>query len=70
MAERRAEPRKGFAMAVGVTVWLAGLLIALMLGMGSAYVVVSSVFVGSRVWSRVRASRDESRAQLGTGDPS
>ena len=51
--------RPGFAVAVGVTVWLGGLLIALMLGMGSAYFVVSGVFISSRVWARLRARRDE-----------
>ena len=51
--------RPGFVMAVGITVWLAGLLVALMLGMGSAYLVVSGVFLSSRVWTRLRERRDE-----------
>lgn len=53
----RTSPRPGFVAAVGVTVWLAGMLVALMLGMGSAYVVVSAVFVGSKAVSRLRAGR-------------
>jgi uncharacterized membrane protein YedE/YeeE len=51
--------RPGFAVAVGVTVWLGGLLIALVLGMGSVYVVVSGVFLSSRVWARLRTRRDQ-----------
>ncbi len=51
--------RPGFAVAVAFTVWLGGLLVALMLGMGSAYLVVSSIFVSSRIWARVRERRDE-----------
>ncbi|MDE3006599.1 MAG: hypothetical protein ACPGPI_03750 [Longimicrobiales bacterium] len=51
--------RPGFAMAVGITVWLAGLLVALMLGMGSAYLVVSGVFLSSRFLARLRERRDE-----------
>ena len=51
--------RPGFAVAVALTVWLGGLLVALMLGMGSAYLVVSSIFVSSRIWARVRERRDE-----------
>ena len=51
--------RPGFAVAVACTVWLGGLLVALMLGMGSAYLVVSSIFVSSRIWARVRERRDE-----------
>ena len=51
--------RPGFTVAVGVTVWLGGLLIALMLGMGSAYLVVSGVFLSSRVLARLRERRDE-----------
>ena len=51
--------RPGFTLAVGVTVWLGGLLIALMLGMGSAYLVVSGVFLSSRVLARLRERRDE-----------
>lgn len=54
-----ASVRPGFAAAVGVTVWLGGLLIALVLGMGSAYFVVSGVFLSSRVWARLRNRRDE-----------
>jgi hypothetical protein len=42
-----------------VTVWLGGLLIALVLGMGSVYVVVSGVFLSSRVWARLRTRRDQ-----------
>jgi hypothetical protein len=45
-------------MAVGVTVWLGGLLIALMLGMGSAYVVVSGIFLSARIRARLRDRRD------------
>ena len=62
-----AGTRPGFAAAVGATVWLGGLLVALMLGMGSAYVVVSGVFIGSRVWSRLRASAREQSERLGSG---
>ena len=51
--------RPGFAVAVGATVWLGGLLIALMLGMGSAYLVVSGVFFASRVRARLRERRNE-----------
>ena len=51
--------RPGFAMAVGITVWLAGLLVALMLGMGSAYLVVSGVFLSSSFLARLRERRDE-----------
>jgi hypothetical protein len=40
---------------LGVTLWCAGLLLALVFGMVSAYVVVSAVFVGSKVFARVRA---------------
>lgn len=51
-------PRPGFVAAVGVTVWLGGLLIALMLGMGSAYMVVSGIFVSTRIRTRIRERRD------------
>jgi len=30
----------------------------LMLGMGSAYTVVSGIFVSSRIWARIREKRD------------
>lgn len=50
--------RPGFAVAVGVTVWLAGLLVALMLGMASAYLVVTGVFASTRVWARLRGPRE------------
>lgn len=54
-----AEVRPGFAAAVGATVWLAGLLIAFMLGMGSAYLAISGIFLASRIRARFRERRDE-----------
>jgi hypothetical protein len=40
---------------LAVTLWCMGLLVALMLGMLSAYLVVSGLFIGSKVFARLRA---------------
>jgi hypothetical protein len=40
---------------LAVTLWTAGLLLALVFGMVSAYVVVSVIFVGSKMVARLRA---------------
>ena len=53
-----AAPRPRFVLAVGLTLWLGGLLVALVLGMGSAYVVVSGIVLSTRIRARFRESRD------------
>ncbi|NNF29066.1 MAG: hypothetical protein HKN73_17715 [Gemmatimonadetes bacterium] len=44
-----------FSALLGVTLWLLGLLIALMAGMLSGYLLATMVFVGSKVYGRMRA---------------
>jgi hypothetical protein len=46
---------KDFKVLLKVTLWSAGLLVALLLGMGSAYVVGSGVWFGARLAARMRA---------------
>ncbi len=59
--------RPAFATAVGLTVWLAGLLVAFMLGAGSVYLIVSAIFVGSKAIGRLRGGAASGDA-LGPGD--
>ena len=44
-----------FSTLLGVTLWLLGLLVALMTGMLSGYLLATMVFVGSKVYGRMRA---------------
>lgn len=43
-----------FSALLGVTLWLLGLLVALMTGMLSGYLLATMVFVGSKVYGRMR----------------
>lgn len=44
-----------FSALLGVTLWLLGLLVALMTGMASGYLLATVVFVGSKAYNRLRA---------------
>ena len=56
-----------FGALLGVTLWLAGLLVALMTGMLSGYLLATVVFVGSKAYRRLRRSGDgEEQGRLGT----
>lgn len=58
-----------FKTALAVTLWLVGLLVALAFGMLSAYLIVSGVFVGSKVVKALRARGvDEIRRAIDPGD--
>jgi len=59
--QRRA---RDYRPLLAVTLWTAGLLLALVFGMVSAYVVVSAIFVGSKLVGRMRAL-----AGRAAGDP-
>ncbi len=59
--------RVEFKAALGVVLWLGGLLVALMAGMLSAYLLVSAVYVGSKVYGRLRSSLESSQRRLGRG---
>lgn len=63
-------PTEGrFGTLLGITLWLLGLLVALMTGMLSGYLLVTAVFVGSKVYGRLRgAGEREERDKLETGD--
>ena len=56
---------RGFRPLLGVTLWCLGLLVALMTGMLSAYLVVSGLFVGSKIFARFRGPRDEGPKRIG-----
>lgn len=59
--------RVEFKTALGVAVWLGGLLVALMAGMLSAYLVVTAIYVGSKAYARIRSSVGGSARRLGPG---
>lgn len=54
--QRGARADGGFRPLVGITLWCLGLLVALMTGMVSAYLLVSGLWIGSRIAARVRGS--------------
>ncbi len=54
-----------FSTLLGVTLWLLGLLVALMTGMLSGYLLASVVFVGSKAYARLRAGADSERLPPG-----
>ena len=51
--------RRDFKAALKFTLWCVGLLVSLLLGMGSAYVVGSAFWFGARFAVRLRARRLE-----------
>ena len=56
----RTVPVKGpFRALLGVTLWLTGLLVALMAGMLSGYLLATGVLVGSKVYGRIRAAGEQ-----------
>lgn len=58
-----------FSAVLTVTLWLTGLLVALLTGMLSAYLLVSVVVVGSRAFARLRSAGEARKAErLGSGD--
>lgn len=60
-------PTEGrFGTLLGVTLWFVGLLVALMTGMLSGYLLATVVFVGSKAYGRIRSAGE--RGKLGTGD--
>lgn len=63
-------PRAGrFGTLLGVTLWLLGFLVALMTGMLSGYLLATVVFVGSKVYGRLRGPGEpEERDRLEAGD--
>lgn len=52
-----------FSALLGVTLWLLGLFVALMLGMLSGYLLATIVFVGSKAYGRLRAVAEERDAE-------
>jgi len=65
---RRVPPtRRGFRPLLVVTAWLVGLLVALMAGMLSLYLVLSVLYAGSRVFARLRSGAEAGRRFLGSG---
>lgn len=50
---------KDFWTLLKLTLWCAGLLLSLMLGMGSAYIVGSGVWFSARLAMRFRSQRLE-----------
>lgn len=50
-----------FSTLLGVTLWLLGLFVALMTGMLSGYLLASLVFVGSKVYGRLRGLGEGAR---------
>lgn len=62
-------PAGRFGAMLGVTLWLLGLLVALMTGMLSGYLLASVVFVGSKAYTRLRsAGGSEDSGRLPSGD--
>lgn len=63
-------PEEGrFGTLLGVTLWLLGLLVALMMGMLSGYLLATVIFVGSKAYGRLRgAGESEERDKLEPGD--
>jgi hypothetical protein len=49
-----------FGVALRVTLWLAGLLVALAVGALSAYVILSAVYFASRTYTRLAPGSGES----------
>jgi hypothetical protein len=49
-----------FGVALKATLWLAGLLIALMVGALSAYVILSGVYFASQAYARLAPGNEES----------
>lgn len=52
-------PDSRFGVALKATLWLAGLLIALMVGALSAYVILSGVYFASRAYTRLASGNEE-----------
>jgi hypothetical protein len=63
---KRTSP--GFSAALRLTLWLVGLMVALMTGMLSGYLVISVGYVGSRVVARLRGT-GSAPPGLDPGDP-
>ena len=62
-------PAGRFGALLGVTLWLLGLLVALMMGMLSGYLLASVVFVGSKAYTRLRmAGSSDDSGRLASGD--
>lgn len=60
-----ARAEGGFRPLLWITLWCLGLLVALMTGMLSAYLVVSAFFVGSKVVARLRGANDGGPKRIG-----
>jgi hypothetical protein len=52
---------------LGVTLWMVGLFVALVMGMLSAYLLATGVYLGSRVYARLRAAGAEEIRKTITG---
>lgn len=52
-----------FTTLLGVTLWLLGLFVALMTGMLSGYLLATVVFVGSKMYGRLRAMGEKKDAE-------
>jgi len=61
--------RASFGPALRVVLWLVGLLIALMTGMLSTYLVLTAGYVGSKVVARLRSEIRETVMPTETNEP-
>lgn len=64
--EARVSPR--FRPLLGLTLWATGLLIALMTGSVSAYVVLTGLYAGSRAYAALRSRSHPLLGPGGEGD--
>ena len=62
-----AEQRRGFRPLLVLTAWLVGLFIAVMTGMLSAYLVLSVLYTGSQVVSKLRRRDRREVRQVDSG---
>ena len=53
-----------FGALLGVTLWMLGLLLALMTGMLSGYLLASVVLVGAKAYARLRAAGERENERL------
>ena len=68
--EAVAPLRPGFGFLLRLTLWAAGLLVAMMTGMLSVYAVLSALYAGSRIYAQFRKVKERRVDALGPGDAS
>ena len=54
-----AQPDSRFGVALRITLWLTGLLVALAVGVLDAYVILSAVYLASRAYTRLAPGKAE-----------